>query len=213
MSDGNPAVVRGEDGRRRCWWATGAPEYVRYHDQEWGRTVVEDDRLFERLCLEGFQSGLSWLTILRKREAFRAAFARFEIEKVARFGESDVERLLTDEGIVRNRRKIEATIQNARAAVRLQEEKGSLAQLVWSFRPRRKRAPRTGADLPATTPESTAMARELKRRGFGFVGPTTAYALMQACGVVNDHLVGCVVRGAVERERRSISDASRAANL
>jgi DNA-3-methyladenine glycosylase I len=196
-------VVTAEDGRRRCWWAIGAPEYVRYHDREWGRPVVEDDRLFERLCLEGFQSGLSWLTILRKREAFRAAFAEFEIETVARFTETDVDRLLADEGIVRNRRKIEATIQNAGAAVRLREEMGSLAELVWSFRPRRRRAPRRPADLATTTPESTALARELKRRGFVFVGPTTTYALMQACGLVNDHLVGCVVRGAVERERRA----------
>jgi DNA-3-methyladenine glycosylase I len=175
---------------------------VRYHDDEWGRPVVDDDRLFERLCLEGFQSGLSWLTILRKREAFRAGFAGFEIAEVARFGARDVRRLMADEGIVRNRRKIDATIQNARAAVRLQEGDGSLAELVWSFRPRRRRGPRELADLPASTDESAALSRELKRHGFGFVGPTTAYALMQACGIVNDHLVGCAVRGAVERERR-----------
>ena len=187
---------------RRCWWGTAAPEYVRYHDDEWGRPVVDDDRLFERLCLEGFQSGLSWLTILRKREAFRAGFAGFEIAEVARFGARDVRRLMADEGIVRNRRKIDATIQNARAAVRLQEGDGSLAELVWSFRPRRRRGPRELADLPASTDESAALSRELKRHGFGFVGPTTAYALMQACGIVNDHLVGCAVRGAVERERR-----------
>jgi DNA-3-methyladenine glycosylase I len=187
---------------RRCWWGTAAPEYLRYHDEEWGRPVVDDDRLFERLCLEGFQSGLSWLTILRKREAFRAAFAGFEIAEVARFGARDVRRLMADEGIVRNRRKIDATIQNARAAVRLQEEDGPLAALLWSFRPSRRRAPRKLTDLPAVTPESTALSRELKGRGFGFVGPTTAYALMQACGIVNDHLVGCAVRGAVERERR-----------
>ena len=187
---------------RRCWWGTAAPEYVRYHDDEWGRPVVDDDRLFERLCLEGFQSGLSWLTILRKREAFRAGFAGFEIAEVARFGARDVRRLMADEGIVRNRRKIDATIQNARAAVRLQEGDGSLAELVWSFRPRRRRGPRELADLPASTAESAALSRELKRHGFGFVGPTTAYALMQACGIVNDHLVGCAVRGAVERERR-----------
>jgi DNA-3-methyladenine glycosylase I len=187
---------------RRCWWGTAAPEYVRYHDKEWGRPVVDDDRLFERLCLEGFQSGLSWLTILRKREAFRAGFAGFEIAEVARFGARDVRRLMADEGIVRNRRKIDATIQNARAAVRLQEGDGSLAELVWSFRPRRRRGPRELADLPASTDESAALSRELKRHGFGFVGPTTAYAPMQACGIVNDHLVGCAVRGAVERERR-----------
>jgi DNA-3-methyladenine glycosylase I len=203
MTDQDRGLARGEDGRRRCWWGTAAAEYVRYHDEEWGRPVVDDDPLFERLALEGFQSGLSWLTILRKREAFRAAFAGFEIAEVARFGARDVKRLMADEGIVRNRRKIDATIENARAAVRLREGDGSLAGLIWSFRPTRRRAPRKPADIPASTPESTALSRELKRRGFGFVGPTTAYALMQACGLVNDHLVGCVVRGALERERRA----------
>jgi DNA-3-methyladenine glycosylase I len=202
MTDQDRGLATGEDGRRRCWWGTAAPEYVRYHDEEWGCPVVDDDRLFERLSLEGFQSGLSWLTILRKREAFRAAFAGFEIAEIARFGPRDVRRLMADEGIVRNRRKINATIENARAAARIQEENGSLAALLWSFRPGRRHAPRKLADLPASTPESTALARELKGRGFGFVGPTTAYALMQACGLVNDHLAGCAVRGAVERERR-----------
>jgi DNA-3-methyladenine glycosylase I len=202
MTDQDGGLARGEDGRRRCWWGVAAPEYVPYHDEEWGRPIVDDDRLFERLCLEGFQSGLSWLTILRKREAFRADFADFEIARVAQFGAADVQRLMSDEGIVRNRRKIDATIQNARAAVRLQEAGGSLAAFVWSFRPRRRRAPRTLADLPVSTDESTALSRELKRHGFGFVGPTTAYALMQACGLVNDHLAGCSVRGSVEQERR-----------
>jgi DNA-3-methyladenine glycosylase I len=202
MSKSPQALARGDDGRRRCWWGTAAAEYVRYHDEEWGRPVVDDDRLFERLSLEGFQSGLSWLTILRKREAFRDAFAGFEIAEVARFGPRDVKRLMADAGIVRNRRKIDATIQNARAAVRLQETGGSLAEFMWSFRPRRRRAPRRLADLPSLTLESTALARELKRRGFAFIGPTTAYASMQACGIVNDHLFGCTVRGAVERERR-----------
>jgi DNA-3-methyladenine glycosylase I len=187
---------------RRCGWGASAPEYIGYHDEEWGRPVVDDDALFERLCLEGFQSGLSWLTILRKRENFRAAFADFEIDRVARFGARDVRRLMADAGIVRNRRKIEATIQNARAAARLQEQDGSLTALVWSFRAPRRRAPRGWADLPSSTPESTELSRELKRRGFGFVGPTTVYATMEACGLVNDHLSGCAVRGAVERERR-----------
>lgn len=186
-----PALLPGPDGAPRCWWGVSAPDYVRYHDEEWGRPVRDDDGLFERLCLEGFQSGLSWLTILRKREAFRAAFAGFRIAAVARFDGRDVERLMADAGIVRNRRKIEATIANARAAAELD---GSLAELVWSFAPQARPAPRGPGDVPAVTPESTALARELKRRGFTFVGPTTVYALMQACGLVNDHLEGCAAR-------------------
>jgi DNA-3-methyladenine glycosylase I len=167
-----------------------------YHDTEWGRPVTDDRGIYERMVLEGFQSGLSWLTILRKRENFRVAFANFEIEDVARFGERDVERLLGDAGIVRHRGKIEAAIANAKAAASLEEP---LAELVWSFAPpRRRRAPRALEDLPASTPESTALAKELKRRGFRFVGPTTAYALMEACGLVNDHLAGCWVRAEVE---------------
>jgi DNA-3-methyladenine glycosylase I len=192
----------GPDGRPRCWWATSAPEYVPYHDEEWGRPVLDDRGIFERLCLEAFQSGLSWLTILRKREAFRAAFADFEIARVAAFDGADLERLIADEGIVRNRAKIAAAIENAGAALRLGEGGESLAELVWSFRPERKAAPRSSEELPASTAESTALARELKLRGFRFVGPTTAYALMQACGLVNDHLEGCAVREAVEVERR-----------
>jgi DNA-3-methyladenine glycosylase I len=187
----------------RCSWAQG-PDYLPYHDLEWGRPVVDDDGLFERLCLEGFQSGLSWLTILRKRPAFRAAFAGFSIDAVAGFGARDVRRLLADEGIVRNRQKIEATIANARAAAALHEDGASLSALVWGFRPSgRRRAPRGMGDVPATTPESTALSKELKRRGFRFIGPTTAYAGMQACGIVNDHVLGCVVRGEVERQRRA----------
>jgi DNA-3-methyladenine glycosylase I len=174
----------------RCWWGASTPEYVRYHDEEWGRPVHDDRALFERLSLEAFQSGLSWLTILRKREAFRAAFANFEIERVAAFGDDDVARLLADAGIVRNRAKIEATIANARAAAALDVPLGAL---LWSFAPPARPRPRTMADIPAVTPESTAMAKELKRRGFRFVGPTTAYALMQACGLVDDHLEGCRV--------------------
>ena len=172
----------------RCWWGSSAPEYIRYHDEEWGRPVRDDDGLFERLCLEAFQSGLSWLTILRKREAFRAAFAGFEIERVAAFDDDDVARLLADAAIVRNRAKIEASIANARAALDI-----SLSELLWSFAPEPRPRPRRFEDIPAITPESTAMAKELKRRGFRFVGPTTAYALMQACGMVDDHLEGCLV--------------------
>ena len=178
----------------RCAWATSAPEYVAYHDEEWGRPVRGDDALFERLCLEAFQSGLSWLTILRKREGFRAAFAGFAIERVAAFGEADVARLMADPGIVRNRRKIDAAIANARAARALAEAGESLSELVWSHRPPDRAAPRSPADVPATTPESAALAKALKARGFAFVGPTTAYATMQACGLVNDHLAGCAAR-------------------
>jgi DNA-3-methyladenine glycosylase I len=195
----------GPDGKLRCSWATSAPEYVAYHDEEWGRPVVDDRGLFEKLSLEAFQSGLSWLTILRKREAFRAAFAGFEIPRVADFGARDVRRLLADEGIVRNRAKIDAAISNARVARRLSEDGESLSALIWSFRPKRHAAPRSGSHLPATTPESKALAAELKRRGFRFVGPTTAYALMQACGIVNDHLAGCAVRDEVEDERRRLT--------
>jgi DNA-3-methyladenine glycosylase I len=190
------ALAKGSDGRQRCSWAVSAPEYVAYHDEEWGRPVTDDDGLYERLCLEGFQSGLSWLTILRKRESFRRAFACFRIDDVARMGPRDVERLLGDPGIVRNRMKIEAAIANARAAAALD---GSLAALVWSYRDTRRRAPRRLEDVPALTPASSALSKELKRRGFRWVGPTTVYAAMQACGVVNDHLSGCWVRGEVGR--------------
>jgi DNA-3-methyladenine glycosylase I len=194
-------LVRGADGRRRCFWADSAPEYRPYHDEEWGRPIVDDRGVFERLCLEAFQSGLSWLTILRKREAFREAFAGFEVAAVAEFDDTDVARLLADSAIVRNRAKVEAAIANARAARSLLEGGESLSRLVWSFRPSRRAIPRSRADLPATTPESAALARALKERGFRFVGPTTAYALMQACGIVNDHLAGCSVRRTVEGER------------
>jgi DNA-3-methyladenine glycosylase I len=190
------ALIRGDDGRRRCWWGASTPDYLVYHDDEWGRPVRDDRGMYERMVLEGFQSGLSWLTILRKREAFRAAFENFEIERVARFGQRDVKRLLGDAGIVRHRGKIEAAIANAKAAAALDVP---LAELVWSFAPpRRRRAPRSLEDLPAVTPESTELSKELKKRGFRFVGPTTAYATMQACGLVNDHLAGCWVRSQVE---------------
>jgi len=186
----------------RCWPTTD-PLYIAYHDDEWGRPVRDEHRLLERISLEAFQSGLAWITILRKRENFRAAFAQFHPQLVARFAHADVERLMADAGIVRNRAKIEATIANARATVALHE---TLDTLLWSFAPPAERtppAPRSLQDMPATTPESEALARELKRRGFRFVGPTTAYALMQATGIVNDHVAGCVVREAVDAERRS----------
>ncbi|HSP78534.1 MAG TPA: DNA-3-methyladenine glycosylase I [Myxococcaceae bacterium] len=185
----------------RCPWCESAPDYRRYHDEEWGRPRTKDSELFERLSLEAFQSGLSWLTILRKRENFRAAFAGFDLEAVARFGPTDVERLLGDAGIVRNRAKIEATLQNARAAVRLVAEEGSLARFIWSFAPAPRPAPVTMKDLPGQTPETVALSKALKRRGFCFVGPTTLYALFQAVGVVNDHLASCHVREAVALEQ------------
>jgi len=182
-----------DDGRARCGWGASAAEYIEYHDHEWGVPLHGDDALFERLCLEAFQSGLSWLTILRKRPAFRRAFDDFRIERVAEFGESDVARLLADASIVRNRAKIAASIQNARAAMALD---GSLDELLWSFAPSSRDRPASMADIVAVTPESTAMAKELKRRAFTFIGPTTAYALMQATGMVDDHLAGCWRAGA-----------------
>jgi DNA-3-methyladenine glycosylase I len=186
-------LVVGEDGRPRCGWCAGDPEYRRYHDEEWGRPVRDDRRLYEKLCLEAFQSGLSWLTILRKRPAFRAAFADFDPAAVAAFTERDVTRLLDDAGIVRNRAKIEAAIANARAVLALEEAGTGLAALLWSFAPSPGPRPARMSEVPARTPASTAMARELKRVGFTFVGPTTAYALMQAMGLVDDHLDGCHV--------------------
>jgi DNA-3-methyladenine glycosylase I len=184
----------------RCW-STTDELYLAYHDEEWGRPVTDERGLLERLCLEGFQSGLSWLTILRKRENFRAAFAEFDPETVARFGARDVTRLLKDAGIIRHRGKIEAAIANARGTLTLREGGTPLEELVWRHRPQRKRAaPKSFKDLAATTPESAALSKELKRAGFRFVGPTTVYAAMQACGVVNDHLATCFVRRQVQRE-------------
>ncbi|MCZ2810301.1 DNA-3-methyladenine glycosylase I [Modestobacter sp. VKM Ac-2979] len=178
----------------RCGWATSAPEYVRYHDEEWGVPLHGDDALFERVSLEAFQSGLSWITILRKRPAFRAAFAGFSIQAVAAFTDDDVERLMADAAIVRNRAKVTAAVRNARAALDLTE---GLSALLWSFAPTAPRPrPQALADVPATSPESVALAKELKRRGFSFVGPTTSYALMQATGMVDDHVATCFRAGA-----------------
>jgi DNA-3-methyladenine glycosylase I len=192
-------LVRGEDGVTRCAWGDSTPDYRVYHDEEWGRPVTDDVRLFEKLCLEGFQSGLSWLTILRKREAFRSAFAGFDFAQVARFTERDVERLLGDAGIIRHRGKIEATISNAGRAVELVEAEGSIAAFVWRYEP-----PAPGASLESQTAESRALAKELKRRGWRFVGPTTVYAFMQAMGLVNDHLEGCDAREPVLRAREAL---------
>jgi DNA-3-methyladenine glycosylase I len=184
---------------KRCW-GSGDPLYVAYHDEEWGRPVLDERGLLERLCLEGFQSGLSWLTILRKRDNFRAAFANFDPEQVARFGARDVKRLLGEAGIVRHRGKIEATIANARGTLALREQGTPLQELVWAHRPKRHRAPRGQRDWVSTTPESAALSKALKRAGFRFVGPTTVYAAMQACGIVNDHLVTCHVHKDVQKE-------------
>ncbi|WP_406467598.1 DNA-3-methyladenine glycosylase I [Streptomyces sp. NBC_01594] len=188
-------VEAAADGRLRCSWALSTDDYLVYHDTEWGRPVHGDDALFERLCLEAFQSGLSWLTILRRREGFRSAFAGFKIPAVAEFTDADKERLLADAGIIRNRAKIEATLANAKVLADWPD--GELDALIWSYAPApaTRPAPRTLGDVPAVTPESTALAKDLKKRGLRFIGPTTAYALMQACGLVDDHLADCVARG------------------
>ncbi len=191
-------LVLGDDGRTRCWWCRSAPEYGAYHDEEWGWPVHDDVRLFEKICLEGFQSGLSWLTILKKRQGFRRAFAGFDYHRVARFNQRSVERLLKDRSIVRHRGKIESTINNAKRAIEIEDEHGSLAAFFWKHVPPSRERPRRmtrGALMKLSqTPTSTALSKELKRRGWSFVGPTTVYAFMQAMGIVNDHLEGCFVR-------------------
>jgi DNA-3-methyladenine glycosylase I len=204
-------VVEGEDGVRRCWWADSAPEYRAYHDREWGFPVADDVRLFEKLSLEGFQAGLSWLTILRKREGFRRAFAGFEPSRVARFDESDVARLLADPSIVRHRGKIEAVINNAQRALELVAEEGSLAAYVWRFETPSRPGPLDRDELAglAQTPDSKALAKDLKRRGWRFVGPTTVYAFMQAMGLVKDHLAGCDAWAEVERARAGLQRPAR----
>jgi DNA-3-methyladenine glycosylase I len=191
MTDVDTAgLLVGPDGRSRCSWAGSAPEYLTYHDDEWGWPVHGESALYERITLEAFQSGLSWITILRKRPAFRAAFAGFDPERVAAFDDADRSRLMADAGIVRNARKVDAAILNARAVLDLRDE-GGLDAYMWGFAPQHHQPPRTPAELRATSPESVALAAGLKRRGFVFVGPTTAYAAMQACGLVDDHLAGC----------------------
>jgi DNA-3-methyladenine glycosylase I len=205
----NGGLVVGEDGLARCSWGAGSDEYRRYHDEEWGFPVVDDQRLFEKLCLEGFQAGLSWLTILRKREAFRRAFAGFDVEHVARLGPGDVERLLGDASIVRHRGKIESTINNARRCLELVEAEGSLTAYVWRFDPQARARPdpvtwEAMRDV-AECAESRALAKDLKRRGWTFVGPTTVYAFMQAMGLVNDHLEGCAARAPATRARLAMS--------
>ena len=198
-------LQKGADGVTRCWWCGDAPDYIAYHDQEWGRPVADDTRLFEKIVLEGFQSGLSWLTILRKRENFRAAFAGFDIDAVAEFREADIERLVHDAGIIRHRKKIESAINNAQAARRLRDETGSLAAYFWSWEPDAADRPKSirKAEIPAQTGLSQAMSKDLKKRGWSFVGPTTAYAFAQAMGLVNDHLEGCAHRKQIEKARKA----------
>lgn len=205
MTDG---LVAGADGRPRCRWAGSAPDYIAYHDTEWGRPVTEDRRLFEKLCLEGFQSGLSWLTILRKRPAFREAFLDFDFTRLVHFTDKDVERLLGNAGIVRHRGKIESVLNNARRACELVEQEGSLAAFFWRFEPSEDSRPRhltweVLRSMP-TTPESVALSKELRQRGWSFVGPTTSYAFMQAMGMVNDHVDGCALRHESERLRTAL---------
>jgi DNA-3-methyladenine glycosylase I len=197
-------VLESGDGLKRCPWGIEPAENRRYHDEEWGRPVIDDVRIYEMLCLEGFQSGLSWLTILRKRDGFRRAFCDFDPEKVAAFDDHDVERLLDDAGIVRHRGKIEATIANARAVLGVQADEGSLAALVWRYEPAPVAPVRILTELPPFRPEAKELSKDLRRRGFRFVGPTTVYAAMEALGVVNDHLDGCFCRDVAERERAAM---------
>ncbi len=205
MSEG---LFQGDDGRHRCPWCAATPAYAHYHDHEWGFPVTDETRLFEKICLEGFQAGLSWLTILNKREAFRQAFAGFDAERMARFGAKDVERLLGDAGIVRHRGKIESAIHNAKQMLKLREAEGSFAAYVWRYEPdpatRPKRLTLAAAKALTTSAESVALSKDLKKRGFSFVGPTTVYAFMQAMGLVNDHLHGCHVRDEAVKARSQL---------
>jgi DNA-3-methyladenine glycosylase I len=209
MSEEKTGLIEGPDGKQRCSWHANLPDYLHYHDHEWGRPVADDRRLFEKLCLEGFQSGLSWLTILRKRENFREAFDGFDFERVARFTEDDVERLLGNAGIIRHGGKIRSTINNAKRAIEMCEKEGSLAAYFWRQEPQAADRPETvdHATIRAnpTTPISVAISKDLKKRGWSFVGPTTVYAFMQAMGLVNDHIEGCITRPIVEAERKAFS--------
>ncbi len=200
-----PSAVRGEDGVRRCWWGAGDPLYRQYHDQEWGRPNLDDRHLFEHICLEGFQAGLSWITILRKRVNFREAFADFDIEAVARFNTRSVERMLRNAGIIRHRGKIQSAINNAKRALELIDDHGSIAAYLWQFEPTHAPGRRvTRSTLPVTSPESIALSKGLKGLGWSFVGPTGMYALMQAIGLINDHVTTCDTRLIIEKQRRSL---------
>ena len=206
MPNPNPNTVNGIDGVKRCWWCGSDPLYIDYHDNEWGVPVFDDRRLFEKVCLEGFQAGLSWITILRKRENFRSAFADFEFKVVSKFGKRQIERLMGDAGIVRNRAKIEATINNAQRVIDLIETEGSFSDFLWQFQPGKSQTFHRRDQIPAITDESKQMSKSLRKMGWKFVGPTTCYALMQAMGMVNDHLKTCHAWKRIERlrkERRS----------
>jgi DNA-3-methyladenine glycosylase I len=192
------------DGRPRCWWCGNDPLYVRYHDTEWGLPVRNDQRIYEKICLEGFQAGLSWITILRKREAFRQRFANFDFTKVAHFNPQQVAKLVTDAAIIRHRKKIESAINNAQRAIEMIDTEGSITNFVWQFQPRRSVIRKTKEQIPALTDESTALSKELKRRGWSFVGPTTCYAMMQSLGMVNDHLRSCQWWETVEQKRKML---------
>jgi DNA-3-methyladenine glycosylase I len=194
--------LKGEDGQRRCWWCGDDPLYIQYHDQEWGRPVADDQRLFEKMCLEGFQAGLSWITILKKRQAFRESFCDFDFHRVARFRKRQVQRLLANAAIVRHRGKIESTVNNAQRAIELIDQQGSLAAFFWQFEPPRAPTLRSRRQVQATSPQSIALSKELKQRGWSFVGPTTCYALMQAMGMVNDHLRTCHAWSVVDQARK-----------
>lgn len=196
------SLLKGDDGTRRCWWCGTDPLYIHYHDCEWGIPVSDDDRLFEKMCLEGFQAGLSWITILRKRESFRSAFCDFDFRRVAKFKPERVEKLLQDASIIRHRGKIESTINNAQRAIEAVHEYGSLARLFWQFEPKRRLVLRNREQMAAKTEASTALSKELKRRGWTFVGPTTCYALMQAMGMVNDHMRGCDAWEGIDKAQR-----------
>ena len=198
---GQEGLIIGEDGQSRCWWCGDDPLYIRYHDEEWGRPVSDDVRLFEKICLEGFQAGLSWITILRKRENFRAAFDEFDFTKVQAYSEGDIQRLLGNAGIIRHRGKIEAVINNAKRAVEMVDELGSLAQYFWSWEPEHTSRIVKLSDIPSKTDISLALSNDLKQRGWKFVGPTTVYAFMQAMGLVNDHLESCAYHAIVEEQR------------
>ena len=207
MTKGNDTLL-GSDGITRCWWCGDDALYARYHDEEWGMPVDNDQRLFEKICLEGFQSGLSWITILRKRPAFRTAFCDFDVEQVARFTKRSVDRLVLDAAIVRHRGKIESVVNNAKRAIELIDQKGSLAAFLWQFEPSKPTVLRRRDQIAAKTAESMALSKELKQRGWTFVGPTTCYAMMQAVGMVNDHLKGCGAWATVDQARKSFERPS-----
>lgn len=213
MTKPSDGLLKGEDGKVRCWWHGNDAEYLRYHDEEWGTPVSDDIHLFEKICLEGFQAGLSWLTILCKRDNFRVAFDGFDYKKIARYTQKDIDRLVQDAGIVRHRGKIESTINNAKMAIELIEEFGSLSAYFWQYEPEKKSRPKicdykTLSKLGKTL-ESTAMSKDLKKRGWSFVGPTTCYAFMQSMGIVNDHIEGCICRQKTEKKRKQFKRPTR----